>query len=169
MFIDQNFILIDSPGNVIFLWLSIILIFLYIFIQYDVLKNIILANEPHSAKSKNDTQLLEALIKRTSLLEKHFGMLQGMLTKTDLLNSNTEELREAIKAISETIAQIIRLLEETIKKRLGDIQKTTNEKREHAQRDVERLSKILKELSSEYEKPVNDLKTLYEERETFSH
>jgi chromosome segregation ATPase len=147
--------------------------------KLNFLVNRLVQHEIDSAKSKNDTQQLEAQTKRASLLEKQVGMLQGMLTKTELSKAKLEELcrelNKANKEISEKNAQRLRLLEENhrntvekLKESLGDIQKTVNEKREHTQRvaDVEQLSTSLKELSSEYEKRLNDLKTLYEERET---
>jgi hypothetical protein len=54
MQLDQNFILNDSPCDIIYLWLSIILILIY-------LKNIILANEPEDRRHEVATIQIDKL------------------------------------------------------------------------------------------------------------
>uniref|UniRef100_A0A914GR13 Uncharacterized protein n=1 Tax=Globodera rostochiensis TaxID=31243 RepID=A0A914GR13_GLORO len=56
---------------------------------------------------------------------------------------------------------------ESFKKSLSEIQQTVEEKQEHSKRvaDVEKLSKHLNQLTSDYETRLTELKKLYEQRE----
>lgn len=96
-----------------------------------------------------------------------------MLTKTELAKTKLEELcrelNKSNKEIQEKNHQKFKLLEEQhaqtvekLRESLGDIKKTVDEKEEQSKKvaDVEMLSSNLKQLSSEYEKRLGDLKKL---------
>uniref|UniRef100_A0A7E4UML8 GED domain-containing protein n=1 Tax=Panagrellus redivivus TaxID=6233 RepID=A0A7E4UML8_PANRE len=134
--------------------------------------------ELDAAKAKAENTQLAMQTKRAGLLEKKVTALESMLTKTEMAKSKLEdlcrELNKSSKEAQERNAQKFKLMEENhvltvekLKESLADIQKSVTAKHEVEKRavDVEKLSDSLKELSTEYEKRLGDLKALYEDRE----
>ena len=92
--------------------------------------------------------------------------VEKLLSKTELAKSKLEELCRAIKTQNEErLKKMEQAHSETIaslKESLSDIQKSVSarEDQKKAVADVDNLSGQLKELSSQYDKKLNDLRSL---------
>uniref|UniRef100_A0A183BNG8 Alpha-taxilin n=1 Tax=Globodera pallida TaxID=36090 RepID=A0A183BNG8_GLOPA len=103
----------------------------------------------------------EKLLSKTEVAKSKLEQLCRELSKTHREEKEQNQLR--CKQMQNMHAETV----ESFKKSLSEIQQTVEEKQEHSKRvaDVEKLSKHLNQLTSDYETRLTELKKLYEQRE----